>query len=81
MRNFQDTFETRKRSFISGFSICMTVRLGNFQIIFVNYFSENIQPILNLVNLQNYIYSDSDLLHLMCCSNIRILGCQEPNDS
>ena len=27
MRNFQDTFETRKRSFISTFSICMTVPL------------------------------------------------------
>ena len=25
MRNFRDTFETRKRSFISAFSICMTV--------------------------------------------------------
>ena len=24
MQNFQDTFETRKRSFISAFSICMT---------------------------------------------------------
>ena len=27
MRNFQDSFETRKRSFISDFSICMTVHL------------------------------------------------------
>ena len=27
MRNFQDTFETRKRSFIGAFSICMTVPL------------------------------------------------------
>ena len=27
MRNFQDTLETRKRSFISTFSICMTVPL------------------------------------------------------
>ena len=27
MRNFQDTFETRKRSFISAFAICMTVIL------------------------------------------------------
>ena len=27
MRNFQDTFETRKRSFISGFPICITVPL------------------------------------------------------
>ena len=27
MRNFQDTFETRKRSLTSAFSICMTVPL------------------------------------------------------
>ena len=27
MRNFQDTFETRKRAFISDFSICVTVPL------------------------------------------------------
>ena len=30
MRNFQDTFETQKRSFISAFSICMTVPLNLF---------------------------------------------------
>ena len=29
MRNYQDIFETRKRSFISTFSICMTVPLRN----------------------------------------------------
>ena len=27
MRNFQDTFETRKRSFSNAFSICMTAPL------------------------------------------------------
>ena len=31
MRNFQDTFETRKRLFISAFSICMTVPLRKTQ--------------------------------------------------
>ena len=31
MRNFQDTFETRKRSFISAFSISMTVPLKYLQ--------------------------------------------------
>ena len=31
MQNFQDTFETRKRSFISAFSICMTVPLNYFK--------------------------------------------------
>ena len=30
MRNFQDTFEIRKRSFIGAFSICMTVPLTIF---------------------------------------------------
>ena len=36
MRNFQDTFETRKRSFISAFSIGMTVPLiGVHSIIFL----------------------------------------------
>ena len=29
MRNFHDTFETRKRSFISAFSVCMTVPLSS----------------------------------------------------
>ena len=28
MRNFQDTFQTRKRPIISGFSICMTVPIN-----------------------------------------------------
>ena len=28
MQNFQDTFETHKRSFISAFSICMNVPLN-----------------------------------------------------
>ena len=31
MRNFQDIFETRKRSFISAFSICMNVPLKQCQ--------------------------------------------------
>ena len=31
MRNFQDTFETRKRLFINAFSICMTVPLRKTQ--------------------------------------------------
>ena len=28
MRNFQDTLETRKRSFVSDISVCMTVPLN-----------------------------------------------------
>ena len=30
MRNFKDTFKTRKRSFISAFSVCMTAPLNYF---------------------------------------------------
>ena len=33
MRNFQETFETPKRSFISAFSICMTVTLDIMKVI------------------------------------------------
>ena len=33
MGNFQDAFETRKRSFISAFSICMTVPLTKIHFI------------------------------------------------
>ena len=45
MQNFQDTFETRKRSFISAFSICMTVPLT-----LVNYFCKNLS-ILKLYSI------------------------------
>ena len=31
MRNFQDNFETRKRSLISVFSFCMTVPLSHLR--------------------------------------------------
>ena len=42
MRNFQDTFGTGKGSFISGFSICMTV----VQIILeVNDDATNVRPV------------------------------------
>ena len=36
MRNFQDTFETRKRSFVSAFSICMTIPV-KYAIFFESY--------------------------------------------
>ena len=38
MLHFQDTFETRKRSFISAFSVCMTVPLSiplNFSLFYI----------------------------------------------
>ena len=42
MRNFQNTFEIPKRSFISGFSICMTVPLrggAHFREAVIKYFT------------------------------------------
>ena len=42
MRNFQDTFETRKRSCISAFSICITVPLS---------YATHFGPMLNLILL------------------------------
>ena len=55
MQNFQYTFETWKRSFISAFSICMTVPLT-----FVNYegpslaerFLHNLCPCFDVVFVQ-----------------------------
>ena len=41
MRNSQDTFEVRKRSFISTFSIYMTVPLQAEVIYFHEYFNCN----------------------------------------
>ena len=36
MQNFQDTLETRKRLFISAFSICITVSLINGKVKYKN---------------------------------------------
>ena len=36
MRNFQDTSETRKRSFVSACSICMTVPLRKKEISYIS---------------------------------------------
>ena len=40
MRNFQDTYQTGKRSFTSAFSICMTVPLIVREMIY--YFSHKL---------------------------------------
>ena len=37
MRNFQDTFETRKRSFINAFSICITVPIDVYPVSFLKW--------------------------------------------
>ena len=37
MRSFQDTFQTRKQSFISAFSVCMTVPLVWVYLSFIEY--------------------------------------------
>ena len=46
MRNFQDTFETYKRTFISAFSVCMTVPLSSS---FITDAYDNMENILFLV--------------------------------
>ena len=58
MRNFQDTFETREQSFISVFSICMTVPLSNI---------ENMQTLILMrikINNQstNVIFTDKKMI-------------------
>ena len=57
MRNFQDFFETRKRSFISAFSICMTVplMLNSIRELVVG----SIHPIYNIDDLSQYIVDGS----------------------
>ena len=42
MRKFQDTFEIRRRSFISAFSICMTVPLIKNTLVSFDDDTENI---------------------------------------
>ena len=42
MQNFQETFETRKRSFIVAFSICMTVPLSNTKATFEAQFMKEL---------------------------------------
>ena len=55
MQNFHDTFETRKQSFISAFSICMTAPLG---LPFTkNWYDEKIFRILSLQHtIYHYFY-------------------------
>ena len=45
MRNFQDTFETGERSFISAFPICMTVPLNSRCLIFLYNFCIFTKPL------------------------------------
>ena len=44
MQNFQDTIETRKRSFISAFSVCMTVPLSRIHIWVFFYIRPCVEP-------------------------------------
>ena len=39
MWNFLDIFDTRKQSFVNGFSICMTVTLRNIDVALVSLMS------------------------------------------
>ena len=71
-KNFQDTFETCKRSFISAFSICMTVlsnccTLCNFDFALAlaekkNWTGSNII----FVSVNSYVYMIEELLVPWC---------------
>ena len=51
MRKFQDTFETRKRSFINAFSIYMTLPLRKIQT-----FRENDSRIIRNAKFSGYYF-------------------------
>ena len=61
MRNFQDTFETSKRSFVSAFSICMTIPITELkgmvaiQLDFILLLLLVVYPTLNKLNEYNEI--------------------------
>ena len=52
MKNFQDTSETRKQSFISAFSICMTVPLNKLE--FLDQICPKRVETINSIHLFNY---------------------------
>ena len=70
MRNFQDTFETRQRSFISAFSMCISVPLiiltaSEFQLIAAiyvrEYISENLFFVLSAIVSTQKKFDDVNL--------------------
>ena len=63
MRNFQDTYETRKRSFVNAFTICITVPL-----------MKNFFPVALTLNLTFLIYNDLEhfMLALYVILNLHI---------
>ena len=56
MRNFQDTFETRKRSFIGAFSICMAVPSNiEFSLLtFILLILKNLEAAICMIKEQKY---------------------------
>ena len=60
MQNFQNSFETRKRSFIRAFSICMTVPLT---LSWRRTLSYRNQSIYLLYKLMDWFLYDRDLRH------------------
>ena len=59
MRNFQDTFEPRKRSFISAFSICMGVPLIKVNhLIYCILINFNISLRINCCDIFHYFCED-----------------------
>ena len=62
MRSFQDTFETRKRSFISAFSICMTVPLTKHGLL-VNQIKNALLPEKITANVMREILVINSMFH------------------
>ena len=60
MRNFQETFETCKRSFYSAFSICMTVPLKNYGVT-GNNLNWIQRPLLFLIHASDLPYASEKL--------------------
>ena len=55
MRNFQDTFKTRKRSIISAFSICMTVSLK--EVSFFSYKNPKIYNSFHFIGIPLFVFA------------------------
>ena len=76
MRNFQDSFETRKRAFISAFSICMTVPLIKRQVelIFISVKRDKFPHIISLLVKDQYRKESKNIDRYVLCRNISVMS-------
>ena len=76
MQNFQDTFETRNQSFISAFSICMTVPLSDIlRYVFDLSLQTGILPDLMKIAKATPILKTGDLKEISNYRAISVLPC------